>query len=251
MDTFARRPGMAFQFGDILAVTPLDLAWPIYLGGAAVLGTLIYVWRPMLSLTVHEELARVEGVPIEGMRLAFVLLLAIAIAAAMKIVGVLLITSLLIIPAATARNFARSPEQMAVLASVIGALAVAAGLAALRWPSTRHPGPSVVAAAAVLFALIGGDGEDARPDGRVLSRADSQIAEVPIGADAHPQSHDPCASAPAESTHDESRLRGVAGASWAVSPIPSIRKCVHSSGTRCRRRTHIGSGASRRQRSKS
>lgn len=142
---------VAFLFGDILAVTPLDLAW-IYGGGAAVLGTLIYVWRPMLSLTVHEELARVEGVPIERMRLAFVLLLAIAIAAAMKIVGVLLITSLLIIPAATARNFARSPEQMAILASAIGALAVAAGLAASLTFDTPS-GPSVVAAAAILFGM--------------------------------------------------------------------------------------------------
>jgi zinc transport system permease protein len=142
---------VAFLFGDILAVTPLDLAW-IYGGGAAVLGTLIYVWRPMLSLTVHEELARVEGVPIERMRLAFVLLLAIAIAAAMKIVGVLLITSLLIIPAATARNFARSPEQMAVFASAIGALAVAAGLAASLTFDTPS-GPSVVAAAAILFGM--------------------------------------------------------------------------------------------------
>jgi zinc transport system permease protein len=142
---------MAFLFGDILAVTPADLAW-IYLGGAAVLGTLVCVWRPMLSLTVHEELARVEGVPIERMRLAFVLLLAIAIAAAMKIVGVLLITSLLIIPAATARNFARSPEQMAMLASAIGALAVAVGLAASLAFDTPS-GPSVVAAAATLFAL--------------------------------------------------------------------------------------------------
>jgi zinc transport system permease protein len=142
---------MAFLFGDILAVSPLDLAW-IYLGGAAVLGTLVYVWRPMLSLTVHEELARVEGVPIDKMRLAFVLLLAIAIAAAMKIVGVLLITSLLIIPAATARNFARSPEQMAIFASAIGALAVAAGLAASLAFDTPS-GPSVVAAAAILFGL--------------------------------------------------------------------------------------------------
>jgi zinc transport system permease protein len=141
---------MGFLFGDILAVTPFDLAW-IYGGGAVVLATLIALWRPLLAVTVHEELAQVEGVPVERMRLAFVLLLAIVIAAAMKIVGALLITSLLIVPAATARNFARTPEQMAALAAGLGALAVAAGL----WASVQFDtpsGPSVVVFAAVLFA---------------------------------------------------------------------------------------------------
>ncbi len=141
---------MGFLFGDILAITPFDLAW-IYGGGAVVLATLIALWRPLLAVTVHEELAQVEGVPVERMRLAFVLLLAIVIAAAMKIVGAMLITSLLIIPAAAARNFARTPEQMAAFAAGLGALAVAIGL----WASVQFDtpsGPSVVVFAALLFA---------------------------------------------------------------------------------------------------
>lgn len=141
---------MGFLFGDILAVTPFDLAW-IYGGGAVVLGTLLVLWRPLLAVTVHEELAQVEGVPVERLRLAFVLLLAIVIAAAMKIVGALLITSLLIVPAAAARNFARTPEQMAVIAALLGGLAVASGL----WASVQFDtpsGPSVVVFAALLFA---------------------------------------------------------------------------------------------------
>jgi zinc transport system permease protein len=142
---------ISYLFGDILSVTLGDLAW-IYGGGAAVLATLALLWRPLLSVTVHEDLARVEGVPVERLRLAFVLLLAIVIAAAMKIVGILLITSLLIIPAATARRFARTPEQMAVLAALIGALAVGTGI----WSSMTYDtpsGPSVVVAAAAMFAL--------------------------------------------------------------------------------------------------
>jgi zinc transport system permease protein len=97
-------------------------------------------------------LSGVEGVPVERLRLGFVLLLAIVIAAAMKIVGILLITSLLIIPAATARRFARTPEQMAVLAAAIGAIAVGTGI----WSSMTFDtpsGPSVVVAAAAMFAL--------------------------------------------------------------------------------------------------
>jgi len=142
---------ISFLFGDILAITPLDLAW-IYGGGAVILLALARLWRPMLNLTVHEDLARVEGVAADATKLAFVLLLALVVAIAMKIVGVLLITALLIIPAAAARNFARSPEQMAALAALAGGIAVAIGMAASVIFDTPS-GPSVVAAAAVLFTL--------------------------------------------------------------------------------------------------
>lgn len=142
---------IGYLLGDILAVTASDLLW-IYGGGAIVLGVLIAVWRPLLSLTVHEDLARVEGVPVARLRLVYVLLLAIAIAAAMKIVGVLLITALLIIPAATARPFARTPEQMAAAASLIGIAAVVAGLLGSLTFDTPS-GPSVVVAATALFML--------------------------------------------------------------------------------------------------
>jgi zinc transport system permease protein len=142
---------IAYLFGDILAVTVADIAW-IYGGGVVVLGALVLMWRQFLSMTVHEELARVEGVPVERLRFAFVLLIAITVAAAMKIVGVLLITALLIIPAATARRFARTPEQMAVLAAVIGVIAVGAGIYASLTFDTPA-GPSIVVAAAAMFAL--------------------------------------------------------------------------------------------------
>ena len=70
----------------------------------------------------------------------------------MKIVGVLLITALLIIPAAAARRFASGPEQMAVLASVIGALGVLGGLfGSLEWDTPA--GPSIVVAALLLFVV--------------------------------------------------------------------------------------------------
>jgi zinc transport system permease protein len=142
---------LGYLFGDILAVTRWDLAW-IYLGGVVVLAALVLLWRQFLSVTVHEDLARVEGVPVDRLRFVFVLLIAITVAVAMKIVGVLLITALLIIPAAAARRFARSPEQMAVLAGVLGAVAVAAGISASLTFDTPA-GPSIVVAAAVLFAL--------------------------------------------------------------------------------------------------
>lgn len=140
---------MSYLFGDVLATTAGDIA-VIYLGGAVVIAVLAWLWRPLLSATVHEELALVEGVPVTAVNLGFMLLLAVVVALAMKVVGVLLVTSLIIIPAATARRLARSPEQMAVVAAALGCVAVALGLwgsVALDTPS----GPSIVVAAFALF----------------------------------------------------------------------------------------------------
>jgi zinc transport system permease protein len=142
---------MSYLFGDILAVTVADLLW-VWGGGLLVLTVLLAIWRPLLSLTVHEELAQVEGVPVGRLRLVFMLMIALVIAVSMKIVGVLLITSMMIIPAATARRFSQTPEQMALLAAVTGGLAVVLGLAG-SWQWDTPAGPSVVVAASLLFAL--------------------------------------------------------------------------------------------------
>ncbi len=142
---------LGYLFGDILSITRSDLYW-VYGGGAGALGALAWIWRPLLALTVQEELARAEGVPVAAVRLGFMLIIALVVAITMKIIGILLITSLLIIPAATARRFARTPERMAVLASGIGAVAVVGGLfASLRWDTPT--GPSIVVAATILFVL--------------------------------------------------------------------------------------------------
>ncbi|HUM91832.1 MAG TPA: metal ABC transporter permease, partial [Candidatus Competibacter sp.] len=142
---------VSYLFGDILSINATDLGW-IWAGNLLALGALTALWRPLLAATVHEELAQVEGVAVFPVRLAFMLLIAIVIALAMKVVGILLITSLLIIPAAAARRFARSPEGMAALASLFGCAAVGLGL----WASTRWDtpaGPSVVVAATTLFLM--------------------------------------------------------------------------------------------------
>ena len=140
---------MAYLFGDILAVSDADLVW-IFGGGALVLALLASIWRPLLLVTLNEELARAEGVPMIRTQLLFMISMAIVIAVAMKIVGVLLVTSLLIIPAATARAFSRTPEQMAGRAAAVGALAVLLGLAAsFAWDLPS--GPAIVVAAALQF----------------------------------------------------------------------------------------------------
>src|SRR5690606_21393419 len=132
---------LAYLFGDLLAITRGDLAW--MLGGlATVMVILAWLWRPLLSVTVHEELARVEGLPVSGIRLALMLLIAIVIAVAMKAVGALLITSLRIIPPAAAQRHARTPEQMALGASALGCPAAVGGLA-LSWQLGTPAGPCI------------------------------------------------------------------------------------------------------------
>lgn len=142
---------MGLLFGDILSVSKFDIM-VIYAGGALVLGTLAVIWRPLFAATVNRELAEAEGLNPDKINIVFMLLMAIVIAIAMKIVGVLLITALLIIPAATARRFSVSPEQMALFAALIGACAVIAGLSgSLRWDTPS--GPSIVVASVGLFIL--------------------------------------------------------------------------------------------------
>jgi zinc transport system permease protein len=142
---------MGLLFGDILAVSVTDLG-TIYGGGAIVLAVLAWLWRPMLAGTVSEEIAQAEGFSPERNRLVFTILLAALIAIAMKILGVLLITAMLIIPATAARRIARTPEQMALFAALGGMVAVLAGL----WGSLNFDtpsGPSIVVAALGVFAL--------------------------------------------------------------------------------------------------
>jgi zinc transport system permease protein len=138
-------------FGDILSVSWNDLGI-IAVGVTSVLAILTFIWKPLLSLTVHEELARVEGVNVPLISAIYTLLIAILVAIAMKIIGALLITSLLIIPAATARQFSRSPEAMAVYSVIIGMIAVVLGLgASYLWDTPA--GPSIVISASGLFLL--------------------------------------------------------------------------------------------------
>jgi zinc transport system permease protein len=149
--TWVRIDLIAFLFGDILAVTWTDIAM-IWGGGILVLAAIAWLWRPLLASTVNSDLAEAEGLRPERARLFFMLLMAVVIAIAMKIVGIMLITSLLIIPAAAARRFAATPETMAVLASLIGAVAVVGGLfGSLRYDTPS--GPSIVVAALILFMV--------------------------------------------------------------------------------------------------
>jgi zinc transport system permease protein len=142
---------MAYLFGDILAVSRSDLA-VIWGGAILVLALMGWRWQAMLTATLNPDLARADGIDPRREQLILTLALAVVVAVAIKVVGALLITALLIIPAAAARPFSRTPETMALIAAGIGIAAALAGLgASLRFDTPT--GPSIVGAAAAGFAL--------------------------------------------------------------------------------------------------
>lgn len=138
-------------FGDILALRAQDLWYiaALVAGGLALLAT---HWRQLVLISVHEDIAAVEGVPVARMRLMLTTLIAVVVAISIHLVGMLLITALMIIPAATARFYVASPTRMAVLAAMVGVAAVAGGLG-LSYAIDTPSGPSIVLAAAMAFLL--------------------------------------------------------------------------------------------------
>ena len=141
----------AFLFGDILAVSKSDLA-VIWAGAVLVVGLLAWRWSALLTATLSEDLAQASGIDPRVERLVLTLALAVVVAVAIKVVGALLIAAMLIIPAATARGFSRTPEAMAGIAVLLGALAAAGGM----WVSlvfSTPAGPSIVSVAAIAYTI--------------------------------------------------------------------------------------------------
>ncbi len=141
----------AYLFGEILAVSKADLG-VIWGGALLVIGLLIWRWQKLLSATLSPDLAWASGFNPDREKLVLTLALAIVVAVAIKVVGVLLISAMLIIPAAAARRFAPTPEIMAVLAAVIGGVSALGGLQAA-FVFDTPAGPSMVVTAAVIFCF--------------------------------------------------------------------------------------------------
>ncbi len=139
----------SFLFGDLLAVGQQDFLL-VLLVATGVLIFLVSQWQALIALVANEELAFVEGRNTRLLQILLMLSMALLVAIGIKIVGVLLVVSLLVIPAATSRKWTRSPEAMALSASVLGVVAVMAGLA-LSWKVDTPAGPSIVALAGAIY----------------------------------------------------------------------------------------------------
>ena len=149
--TWVRVDLLGLLFGDILAVSTSDI-WLIWIGGGLVLACLAVIWKPLFADTVSPDLAVAEGLHPRKSRCIFMILLALVISISIKVVGVLLITGMLILPAAVARNLSAGPIQMMILSVIAGTFSVVAGLfSSLTWNTSS--GPSIIAATLVLFIL--------------------------------------------------------------------------------------------------
>ena len=142
---------MGLLFGDILAVTIEDIAL-VWVGGFVILGILYFIWKSLFSATVNYDLSAAEGMKPEVSNFIFTLLLAGVIALSIKMIGALLITGLLLIPAATARNISNSPNQMVFLATIVGIISVIAGLLTSLELNTSS-GPTIIVVALILFIV--------------------------------------------------------------------------------------------------
>ena len=149
--SFIRIDLMGLLFGDILSVNTTDLLI-IWIGGGIVMVLLALIWRPLFAGTVNLELAKAEGLNPEFANTIFTLLIAAVIAISIKIVGILLITGLLIIPASASRNLSSTPVQMALIASIIGVISVILGLySSITWNSST--GPTILSLSLGIFVL--------------------------------------------------------------------------------------------------
>ena len=117
--TFIRIDLMGLLFGDILSVNFQDILI-IWIGGIFVLLLLIKIWRPLFAGTVNSDLAKAEGLKSRIGKCYFYNINCSGIAISIKIVGILLITGLLILPASASRNLSSTPIQMAIIASIVG-----------------------------------------------------------------------------------------------------------------------------------
>ena len=142
---------MGLLFGDILAVNVNDIA-VVWIGGAIILIVLKIIWKPLFASTVNYELAEAEGMNPEKYNAIFTILLAAIIAISIKMVGLLLITGMLIIPAAMARNLSDNPNQMVIFSIIGGLLSVIIGLFASLEINTPS-GPSIITSGLILFIL--------------------------------------------------------------------------------------------------
>jgi ABC-type Mn2+/Zn2+ transport systems, permease components len=140
---------LSYLFGDILSVSDLDVVLAVAL--AAVVSTIIF-WRStvLIKIAFNRDLARVEGVRVVAWDYLFLTLLALTVAVSLKVVGIILVSALIIVPAAAARNIARDFRTLVGLAVGVGVISAVAGLVLSYYLNTAS-GPTVVMVAVVFF----------------------------------------------------------------------------------------------------
>jgi zinc/manganese transport system permease protein len=141
---------MAFLFGDILAVGPWDLIIVAALA-LVVVAVVLTRLRSFVLLTLNPDLAQVEGLPVRAYHYCFVGLLALVVTAGLKMVGIILVSALIVIPPAAARNVAQTFSAMLVLSAVLGLASSLTGVVA-SFQLDTPTGPTIVMVCVAIFA---------------------------------------------------------------------------------------------------
>ncbi|MEZ5691674.1 MAG: metal ABC transporter permease [Rickettsiales bacterium] len=142
----------SYLFGDILTVTSQEI-WLIYGGGIVVMAILLMNWSSMVLMTINEDLAKAENIRTFTVNILLMFIMTIVVAISIRVVGILLITSMLIIPAASARHMARSPESMAIISALLGVISVVGGMSfSIQFDTPSAP--SIVATSAAIFIIL-------------------------------------------------------------------------------------------------
>ncbi len=140
-----------YLFGDIFSIGPEEVVLAFIL--AMVVFGLLFVWlSPLTLLTVHPDLAHVAGLPVRKLNLVFVVLLTLVVAMSIRLLGIILVTSLVVIPPATARNLARNLRQESILSLAAGLLGGVGGLI-LSFQLNLPGGPTIVVTSSALFVI--------------------------------------------------------------------------------------------------
>jgi zinc/manganese transport system permease protein len=114
-------------FGQIFGITSQDVLVTLIAGVVTVLAV-VAVYRPLLFATLDEEVAEAKGIPVRGLSIAFMVILAVAVSMAVQVVGVLLIFALIVAPAAIAERFTTRPSRGVLLSAALAVLFTWAGL---------------------------------------------------------------------------------------------------------------------------
>ena len=116
-----------YLFGDLLVINNSDI-FLIYFSLIIVLIAVFCGYKKMLMICINDDLAKISGIKTDKIQLQFLLLLAFLVAILVKIIGILLITSMLVMPAAIARIYAKNPLAMIILSIIFAIISVALGI---------------------------------------------------------------------------------------------------------------------------
>ena len=158
-----------YLFGDILSVGPQEV-WLAFAVSAVVAASVVVRLDALTLLTASEDLAHVSGIPVRRLNYAFVLVLTVVVALSIRLLGIILVTSLLVIPPAAARNIARNLRQQLVLAVLAGALGGGGGVA-LSYRFDLPCGPTIVLTSVALFLATLAASRLRRASGQALRSA--------------------------------------------------------------------------------